>query len=160
MSFDLRSQIEKDLSVTLEGDYGLPIILYGPDGLKQDKSELDPTKDLLGQVLYDTITQNPETGEQIVSNNPIISIRRRSLTRIPAPGEKWAIQTPVTPDRSGAVENFIISATRAPEGGSSIGFIRLYLRRAKDPAEISEFDFQSTTDSEFTDTDDTEFIDS
>jgi hypothetical protein len=160
LSFDLRAQIEQDLSVTIEGDYGLPIILYGPDGLKQDKSALDPTLDLLGQILYDTITQNPETGEQIVSNNPIISIRRRSLTRIPAPGQKWAVQIPITPDRSGAVENFIISAARAPEGGASIGFIRLYLRRAKDPAEFTGFDFQDTVDSEFTDDEDTEFVDS
>jgi hypothetical protein len=160
LSFDLRAQIEQDLSVTIEGDYGLPIILYGPDGLKQDKSALEPTEDLLGQILYDTITQNPETGEQVVSNNPIISIRRRSLTRIPAPSEKWVVQIPITPDRSGAVENFIISATRAPEGGSSIGFIRLYLRRAKDTAEIAELIFQDTVDSEFTDDEDTEFVDS
>lgn len=160
MSFDLRNQIEKDLSVTLEREYGLPIILYGPDGLKQDKSALEPNEDLLGQVQNDTITQNPETGETIITNNPVISVRRRSLIRIPLPGEKWAVQIPITPDRSGAVENFIFSPTRAPEGGSSIGFIILYLRRAKDSAEVAELIFQDTVDSEFTDDEDTEWVDS
>lgn len=160
MAFDLRSQIENDLAITMEGDFGLPVILYGPDGSKQSKSANDPTSDLLGQILYDAVSGNPETGERVVTNNPIVSIRRTSLDRIPLPGETWAIQIPVTPQSTGAVSNFIISDTRAPEGGASIGFIRLYLRKAKNPAEIANLIFQDTPDSTFTDTGDTEWIDS
>jgi hypothetical protein len=159
---NLREQIETDLSFTLENneDFGLPVILYGPDGNKQDKSANVPADNLMGQILYDTVRINPDTGEEMVVNNPIVTLRRSSLDRVPVAGETWAIAIPTTPSLTGTVSYFIIDATRAPEGGASIGFIRLYLRKARTPDEIAELIFQDTKDSEWTDTDDTEFIDS
>jgi hypothetical protein len=158
---NLREQIETDLSFTLENneDFGLPVILYGPDG-KQDKSANDPTADLMGQINYDTILVNPDTGEEIRVNNPNVSLRRSSLDRVPVAGETWAVAIPTTPSLTGDVSYFVIDATRAPGGGASIGFIVLYLRKARTPDEIAKLIFQDTKDSEWTDTEDTEFIDS
>ena len=119
MALNLREQAESDLSFTLEGAFGLPVTLIAPDGSIQDN--------LTGQVLYDTIKVNPETGEEMVVNNPVVSLRRSSLDRIPLPGEKWIVKIPVDPSTTATLEDFIIDQTRPPEGGRSIGFIRLYL---------------------------------
>ena len=51
---NLRELAESDLGTTLEGDFALPVELIDPDGVKQS---------LVGQVLYDTVEFNPETGE-------------------------------------------------------------------------------------------------
>ena len=126
---NLREQAELDLGKTLEGVFGLPVILIDPDGNIQSKSANDPDADLTGQVLYDTVKTSPDTGEDVVVNNPIVVLRRSSLDRVPAPNENWVVKIPVSPSVTAEKEDFIISPTRPPEGGTSIGFIRLYLQR-------------------------------
>jgi hypothetical protein len=124
MSINLREQVESDLAVSLEGDWALPVELVTPDGEVID--------DIPGaQILYDTVRVNPDTGEEMVVNNPIVVLRRSSLSRVPQPGEVWAVRIPVTPSTTAPLADFVIDPTRPPEGGASIGFIRLYLRKAK-----------------------------
>jgi hypothetical protein len=130
MPINLREQIESDLSRTLEKEYGLPVVLIDPDGNTIEVSQNDG-QPLVGQVLYDTVRINPDTGEEMIVNNPIVSLRRSSLSRVPQAGENWIVKIPTDPSTTAAKEDFIISSTRPPEGGRSIGFIRLYLQRAK-----------------------------
>jgi hypothetical protein len=118
---NLRELVESDLAVTLEGDFGLPVELIDPNGVKYDG--------INGQILYETVTVNPETVEQMVVNDPIVSLRRASLTRIPIPGEMWTVRIPTSPSRTAEKENFIINWNHPPTGGASIGFIRLHLQR-------------------------------
>jgi len=125
---NLREQVESDLAITLEGDFKLPVILISPDGETQDKSANDPTADLVGQVLYDTLIQNPDTGAEMVVHKPVVTLRRSSLSRIPQSGEKWVVKIPTTPSYSAAKETFFLE--RPLEDGGAIGFIRLYLMRA------------------------------
>jgi len=118
---NLREQIEADLAESLENpdDYGLPVILISPDGEVQD---------LNGQVLYDTKRVDPETGLDMIISTPVVTLRRSSLTRIPLAGEKWAVRIPETPSSTATKTTHAIE--RAPEEGKSIGFIRLYLKKA------------------------------
>lgn len=128
----LRAEIEEDLSDFLEGgDYGQSIALIAPDGAKYSKSAHDPTADLMGQVLYDSISET-EDGVQVIDHNPVVSLRRSSLERIPAPNEKWGVEIPTGPRDNAPRETFILE--RASEDGGSIGFIRLYLRKAEQVA--------------------------
>ena len=131
--FNLREQIQKDLGVTLEGVFGLPVELIDPDGNEYTTSANSPDPanplPLMGQILYDTVGADPETGERVVVNNPIVSLRTTSLTRIPKAGERWAVSIPTTPSTTATKETFVITPTRPPEGGASIGFIKLYLQR-------------------------------
>lgn len=129
MAVNLREKAEQDLEVTLEGAFSLPVILIAPDGETIDTSENtgDP---LTGQVLYDTVMTDPTTGEQIIINEPIVSLRRSSLSRVPIAGEKWSVKIPIDPSTTGTMITHIIDATKSPEGGRSIGFIRLYLKKA------------------------------
>lgn len=129
MASNLRELAESKLSITLEGRWALPVILVTPDGDIISES-LNDDLGLRGQIKYDTVVTNPETGEETVVNEPVVSLRISSLSRVPKAGEKWAVRIPTTPSVSATKEDFLIGTDRPPEGGSSIGFIRLYLRRA------------------------------
>jgi hypothetical protein len=118
---NLRELVESDLEITLTGVWSLPVELTDPDGVVSSHR---------GQVLYDTVGLDPETGERIVVNNPVVSLRRSDLDRIPVAGERWHVRIPVQPSETAILADFVLDSTRAPEGGASIGFIRLYLMKA------------------------------
>jgi hypothetical protein len=114
----LRHRIERDLAVTLEGEFGLPVVLISPNGIEQE---------LVGQVLYDTMRIDPDTGATIVINQPVVTLRRSSLIRIPISGERWAVKIPATPLEGAALETYFLE--QPTEDGRSMGFIRLYLTK-------------------------------
>ena len=126
---NLREQIESDLKYTLEGEFGLPVELKDPDGnvINTDLNG-DP---LVGQILFDYKKFNPDTGEEVIINEPVISLRITSLSRIPKAGEKWQIRIPTSPSSTATLDDYQIDTDRPPEGGKSIGFIRLYPRKLK-----------------------------
>ena len=121
ISLNLRVQIEEDLATTLESadDFGLPVILISPDGEIQEVN---------GQILYDTQKIDPETGLDMIVHKPVVTLRRSSLTRIPAGGEKWGVRIPEVPDPNAT--KILHMLEQAPEDGKSIGYIKLYLTRA------------------------------
>ena len=129
MSVNLRELAEEDLNDSLEGEFGLPVELTDPDGVKYTTKK-DTTDLLQGQILYDQVLSDPATLEQLIVNLPIVTLRRSSLERIPLAGETWHVRIPVTPSATATKADFIASADRAPGGGGSIGFIKLYLQKA------------------------------
>ncbi len=131
---NLREQAEEDLGDTLEDPDGpgLPVILISPDGVEQTKSINYPDNDLSGQILYDTTVFDPESGMNVIVSIPVVTLRRSSLARVPVAGEDWFVKIPETPDASAPKVSHVLE--RAPQGGKSIGFIRLYLTRADSPS--------------------------
>ena len=129
---NLRERAEQDLGITLEDpkQWGLPVELTGPGGIeiKTSANSPDPQNPLplYGQVLYNTVRVNPETGEEMVTASPVIVLRRSSLSRVPLDGEKWFIKFPKDPSLTASLSNYALTPDRATEGGRSIGFIRLY----------------------------------
>lgn len=116
---NLRERVASDLSFSLTGsDWGLPIVLVSPDNVSYN---------VTGQVLYNSKATDPDTGEQFIVNNPVVTLETAALTRIPLDGEKWGVKIPVTPSTTAVKEDFVL-ASRPPER-SSVGFIRLYLTR-------------------------------
>lgn len=126
---NLREKAESDLAVTLEKDFSLPVELTGPDGIPINTRVSDGSP-LVGQVLFDYVKVNPDTGQEMVVNLPVVSLRISSLSRVPKAGETWHMKIPNSPSTTATLENYIIDADRPPEGGKSIGFIKLYARRA------------------------------
>jgi len=125
---NLREQIELDLRTTLEGDFGLPVVLVNPSGVSITKSTEDGTV-LMGQILYDTMMESLETGAQMVIHKPVVTLRRSALAAIPnVEFEKWGCKIPTTPSTTATTTTFIIE--RVTEDGGSIGFVRLYLTKA------------------------------
>ena len=122
---NLRLKAENDLAFSLEGLWALPVVLVDPDGNEQTKSANDPTKDLSGQVLYDHKELDSETGMEIIVNTPVVTLRLSSLDRVPKYGETWKMKFALVPDPKAPKQTFILIG-RPPQGGASIGFIRLY----------------------------------
>ena len=109
---NIREQIETDLEITLEGDFGLPIELIDPNGVVYD--------DLLGQVLYDSVDEN-----EVFSGHPVVTLRISSLTRVPVDGENWAVKIPESPSLLGTLITYVLD--KPVQHGRSIGFMKLYL---------------------------------
>jgi hypothetical protein len=126
---NLRAQIELDLHESLEGEFKIAVELTSPDGVKQIYSKNNPSELLGGQVLYFSKRADPETGEIIVVNQPVVTLRISSLTTVPKAGESWYIKMPISPEIGAAKERFVFTATRSPEHGTDIGFIRIYPQR-------------------------------
>ena len=127
----LRATIENDLQDTLEGAFSLPVVLIDVEtGLKVDTSVNDGLT-LAGQVMFDTVINDPETGMEIVTNKPVVSLRRSSLSSAPTDinYERWLVEIPDSPQDGASVSQYRIG--RPPEGGRSHGFVRLYLERVE-----------------------------
>jgi hypothetical protein len=122
---NLRVLVESDLEDTLEGDWGLPVELIDPDGNTHNTVAGDPTRALVGQILYDTLTRDPEDGAEVIIHKPVVTLRRSSLTRVPKENEKWIVKIPLTPNPTANKVTFYLE--RPSEEGGAIGFIRLYL---------------------------------
>lgn len=123
-----RERVERDLAISLEGRWGQRVVLISPDGVEQSTRAGDSTP-LKGQILYGLARLNPETGEDVVVDTPVVTLRRSSLTRVPLAGETWLVKIPPSILHADPTETFVISPVRPPEGGKSIGFIRLYLQQ-------------------------------
>lgn len=147
---NLRQLVEKDLSQTLEGEFKVPVELIGPDGQIYNTTENlivcgassaicggqnivsgVTSGELGGQVLYNTVRVNPDTGEAMVVNNPIIVLRQSSLRRSFISGENWVIRIPLNVTDFSQKTDFAFTATRAHEHSQSIGFVRIYPTRIK-----------------------------
>jgi hypothetical protein len=127
---NLRALAEHDLGFSIEGDYGLRVNLIAPDGIK-DTMTADG-RPLMGQVLFNIVRVSNE-GDNITVDTPTVALRRSSLRRVPNPGENWIVEIPESPLVGAPMVQYVFSATRPPEGGASIGFIRLYLQHVEQP---------------------------
>lgn len=128
---NLRERVESSLAMSLEGRWGLPVVLIAPDGAIQEFKAGTTDTPLVGQILYDIVRLNPETGEDVVIPNPVVTLRRSSLNRVPLAGENWIVKIPEEPRTDATMVPFVLSPTRPPEGGKSIGFIRLYCQQVE-----------------------------
>ena len=71
----LRRTLERDMHDTLESEWKMPVELTSPDGVTQIYSANNPSELLGGQVLYSSRRESPETGEIIVVNQPVVTLR-------------------------------------------------------------------------------------
>lgn len=102
----------------------MPVTLTAPDGERYTG--------LTGQVLYDIVRLNPDTGERITVSTPVVTLRRSSLPRVPQPGENWLVEIPESPLAGAPMVQKVTSGVRPPQGGASLGMIRIYLQDVED----------------------------
>jgi hypothetical protein len=126
---NLRHRIEHDLGQSLEGEWGVPFELTSPDGQIQRYSLNQPGEQLVCQALNFSRRENPSTGETMVVDQPVISVRLSSLIRVPSAGETWYIKVFWSRVGLGSDMKYLFSSDRAPEHGTDIGFMRMYLQR-------------------------------
>ena len=87
---NIRKKIVEDLELTMENidEFGLPVEILGPAGTWQTLKKGTQDK-LTGQVLYNFTEFNPDTGEEMVFDDPVLVLRLESLDNIPNQGESW-----------------------------------------------------------------------
>lgn len=124
---NIRYLAESHLKRTLEGEFGLPVILISPEGEVIDTD--NNNDDLTGQILYDTIITDIVTGGEVLDNNPIVTLRLSSLPQVPEAGENWAIKIPIVPNPDAETQTFKLSKSQPPEAKRSLGIITLYLEK-------------------------------
>lgn len=129
---NLRVKVVKDLETTMEklNGWGLPVVLISPTGQTQELKK-DSEDALTGQVLYSHKEWKPDTGEDIVVDEPVVTLRLESLEIEPKPGENWAVKIPETPDPNAVLITFVINKDKAIEFNRGLGIVKLYLSKAK-----------------------------
>ncbi len=129
---NLRAKVVEDLQTTLEkqSDWGLPIVLTSPNGDRQ-KLKKDSEDPLTGQILYENKEWKPDTGEDVIVDEPLVVLRLASLEIEPKPGENWAVQIPITPDPDAPLIVFLLNKDKGIEFNRGMGLITLYLSKAK-----------------------------
>lgn len=122
-----RMMVKDDAKFILEGDFASvdangagTITLIDPDGAKYEG--------IKGRIDYDYAKLDSD-GQSVLVHEPVIQVALLSLTRVPKAGENWFVLMPVAPDVGASIETFKLGASRAPEAGETIGFIRLYPQR-------------------------------
>lgn len=133
---NLRALAEKDLGLTLEGDWSSPVTLIAPDGVRY--SGTVDGRPLTGQVLYEIVRDDLERGEKVTYDTPVVSLRRSSLARVPQAGEPWGVIIPSAPVPGAPTLLYVLSPMRPPEGGASIGYIKLYLQNVEQTPDEEE----------------------
>jgi len=131
---NLRQAVESDLYDSLESEWKVEVELTAPDGNVQRYSLTNPGEKLGGQVLYFSRDENPATGETMVVNQPVVTLRIASLIRVPEAGETWYIKMPTAPTADAEKRSFVFTPTRSPNHGTDIGFIRIYPQRIENEA--------------------------
>lgn len=120
---NLRSHIATNgLKTSIEGNYGLPVILIPPDGVPI-KTDTDGNT-LKGQVIYDR-EELSEEGDLVSIKEIRITLRKSALSRVPVDGEKWGIQFPLNPATPETLTTMTIDGTNAITDGGTLGFITL-----------------------------------
>jgi hypothetical protein len=115
---------ESDLADTIEGEFGIPVILIGPGGRITKTVDGRP---LVGKVRWSQPEVNAETGETVVVSNPVVTLRRSSLSRVPVTGENWAVIIPESGKRGAPLATYALDTKYAVEDGRTLGKVRLPL---------------------------------
>jgi hypothetical protein len=125
---------ESDLRDTIEGEFGVPVTLISPDG-EAVNSAVDG-RPLMGKVRWAQTTADPETGVPVAVYNPVVTLRRSSLPRVPATGENWGVIIPNGPRPDAEQILYALDRSYAVEGGKTLGKVRLPLLAVKNNKEI------------------------
>lgn len=108
----------------IEKQVGVKVVLIDPDGKEYHKSALDSDEDLKGWFVQESLEHDLRTGVDIISDKPVLSLRIRSLGRVPQEGERWIVKVATKLD-SEELKSFILAG--APRNRKTIGFINLGL---------------------------------
>lgn len=140
MSVSERALMEAELIDIVEGEFALPVVLRGPDGVTYSTNANDPTGNtpLMGNVLYDSRREQfGESGIPVVIKEMVLTMRRTSLPPgliNPVRGETWQFLVPQDPTTGAAMTTYMLDKSKASDDGRTIGTVRFYLKKATQAA--------------------------
>jgi hypothetical protein len=113
----IRERVIRDSRIAL-GDadkWGVPVELVSPSAIEY--------LGIHGRVVYSDVVQSDD-GNEIIVNDPVVSIHLEDLERVPETGEKWIVRIP---EKIGSETMVNYTCERPVEINKSIGFITLRL---------------------------------
>jgi len=119
MVTNLRERAITDLA-RVRKDWALLVKFTAPDGTSFSALALRP--------VYKSVREDPQSGPTVVPGERIVTIEKAVLPRMPKANENWLVEIPETPSTTAALEPHTIVHV---EDGTSLGYIRLYLRQVK-----------------------------
>jgi hypothetical protein len=126
---NVRALAEQDLAQVLEGEFSVPCVLITPEGEKID-TDTDGNP-LRCRALWSQVRTNSAGGSYTVPD-PLVELRRSSLSRVPEEGENWAVIIPSGPEAGAPLETFLLDPLSRPLGGGrNLGAIKLPLIKGK-----------------------------
>jgi hypothetical protein len=105
--------------------FGIPVILISPDGIRQEFSVEDSTRVLAGRVTTSSF-QTDINGNQIIGTDPKVILTLKSLVRIPKGDENWIVRIPLSPNSEVFTDHVL---ERCPLVAESFGTVTLYCTR-------------------------------
>lgn len=118
---NLRESAAKRVSNHLSGGrFSLPVELIDDEAVLYSVN---------GSILYDTVGIDPDSGAEILIDNPVVVLSKQDLVRVPQQGEKWVVRIPTEPKVSGIKESFMLSPESPLAGGGSLDYITLFLKK-------------------------------
>lgn len=127
MTFNIRTHLATaGLKIMLEGAFSALCELTDPDGVETKVNEVgDP---LRGELLLDREDIDPESGDLVTVKETMLSLRKTALPRIPVAGETWKVAVALDASTPTVLTTHLANADESPTGGSTIGFIKLFLK--------------------------------
>jgi hypothetical protein len=121
---------ESDLADTIEGEFGVPVtLIFAGDGIRV--SETVDGRPLVGKVRWSQPSITTEDGDTVAVPAPVVTLRRSSLSRVPATGETWYVEIPEGGRKGAPPKSYLLDTKHAIEGGMTLGKVRLPLVEAK-----------------------------
>lgn len=119
-------EIQETAEEVISEEFGSRVTLLDENGVTYDKSALTPQEDLKGMIFNESTEYDINTGVEVISDRPVVSLAIRHLTRVPEAGEKWMVSVQLSPF-SEDMTSFMLSGP--PKNAKTIGFINLRLQK-------------------------------
>lgn len=123
--------VESDLEITIEGEFGLPVILKNPNDILIDETvDGRPLKGFVRRSYFDTRDQRGANDRTLI-NSPVVKLRLSSLPEIPTTGANWFIAIPEGPQDGAAMEWFFLDPNKPVEINRDKGTVKLFIVKVK-----------------------------
>ena len=120
---------ENDLGDTIEGEFGIPVILKSPGGVAIDMdANGSPLRGFVRRSYKDTRERRGETDVTVV-NAPCVKLRLSSLSEIPETGADWIIGIPSGPQQGSGTDWYNLDPKKAVEVNKDKGTVKLFLAK-------------------------------
>jgi len=128
---------EKDAAHALEGEFGAPVALVTPGGVKIDKTaDGKPLKGFVRRSYTETRNagRGEKGGDRVTVNAPAVKLRITSLAETPATGEAWLVGIPESPREGSSLEWYGLDPKKPVEANVGAGTVKLYLAKMREGA--------------------------
>jgi len=131
MTNPLLKEITETVGDIIRNDFNQPVELIDLDGKLYTQSKADPTKKIMGMVMWESRDVDFATGMDTMVQRPVVSIFLDDLERVPEerfsePTAQWVVRIPKSP-LTDETRSYTLSGP--PKLFNTLNYIQLKLQR-------------------------------